>query len=331
MLEPQDLILGYLMEIISQSRPAKFRKAVYLAVDAKFYPYGMFVANQLAEQNPNRDFDICILSKDTLPDHSLVDELDLRLCRLDVGDLESKLPTDSRISFAAYLRIFAPRIFENDYNRMLYLDSDMFIRRGNISKLLDLDIANFAVAAVRDMNQLRKRGRVSADYVPLGLSYSKYFNSGFMLIDVTNYNQQNISERAIEFVIKNETKILQHDQTALNAILHGDWAELSINWNYLYSHQTAYFAGFFDPAIIHFVGRRKAWSGQYNGYSRFYTEQYRKFFEQNFPELNIKIQDGLFSDKNYKYWHILSLLFHLVNFHRFLPNDDYWLSDWDVK
>jgi len=182
---------------------------------------------------------------------------------------------------------------------------------------------------VRDMIQLRKPDRVPGDFVPFSMPFGKYFNSGVLLIDVAAWNAQSVTERALSFAADNALKLMAHDQTALNVTLLGNWAELSLVWNYEYTHQTMYFSASFDVCFFHFVGRRKPFNHRYGGFPRRFTEEYRLFFAQYFPKLVGSVQNGL-EVKKYRVKHILALLFHVINVGRFLPNDDRFLSDWDI-
>lgn len=312
-----------------QSRDAESRTAVYFCVDKKFFPFALFVADQIARKYPQREFDLCLISAEQLPQHALLAQHNIRQIQIDASAWAKLLPSDDRISFAAYLRIMAPSLLASDYDRMLYLDADIFYQRGDLNRLLQLDIQGRAVGAVRDMVQLRKPDRVPEDFKPFGLPFGKYFNSGVLLIDVKAWMSQKVTENALDFAAKNALKLMAHDQTALNVTLRDNWAELSLNWNYEYSHQTMYFMGFFDVCFVHFIGRRKPFNHRYGGFSRRFTEEYRLFFSDHFPEKASLAQNGLEVGKHRRK-HVYALLFHLVNFGRFLPNDDRFGSDWDV-
>ncbi len=317
------------ISIFSQNRPAGFGHAVYLCVDAKFFPFALFLANQIATKYPGRRFDLCLISAEILPDHPLVKAHDIRLLRIDSTAWASRLPSDDRISFAAYLRIMAPRLLAQDYERMLYLDADIFYQRGDLNRLLALDLQNRPVGAVRDMIQLRQPDRRPADFAPFKVPFAKYFNSGVMVIDTALWNQRQLTERALDFAARNAPQLMAHDQTALNVMLRGDWSELSLVWNFEYNHQTMYFAAMFDVCLFHFVGRRKPFTARYGGFPRRFTDEYRAFFSTAFPEMVKHLQDGL-AVRSHTREHVQALLFHLVNFKRFLPNDDRFQSDWDV-
>jgi lipopolysaccharide biosynthesis glycosyltransferase len=229
-----------------------------------------------------------------------------------------------------YLRIFAAEALQQDYRRILYLDADIFYARGDISRLLDLDIGNHAVAAVRDTKQMQLPNRTPRDFKPFNLSSSKYFNSGFLLIDTAQFVAQNLEKRVIDFALKNHTKLMHHDQTALNCVLHGDWAELSIVWNYQYNHQYALYAGMYDVCFFHFIGRRKPFNNHYSVASRRFTEPYRVFFEEHFPHMVEGMSDGLDSSTHKTFLGFVFLI-HLLNYRKVLKNESLWRTDWDVK
>lgn len=316
------------ISLAAQNREARSDRAVYFCVDAKFFPYALFVADQIATKYPQRQFELVLISAEPLPDHPLMALHDIRVVQVDAAAWGSRLPADERISFAAYLRIMAPDLLATDYRRMLYLDADVFYQRGDLNRLLDLDLSGRAVGAVRDMVQLRKPDRVPEDFRPFDLPFGKYFNSGVLLIDVAEWNTQQITQRALDFASENALKLMAHDQTALNVTLRDNWAELSLVWNYEYSHQTMYYMGFFDVCFVHFIGRRKPFKGSYGGFARRFTEEYRQFFAAHAPHLTAQVGLQMPAQKRK---HIYAILFTLVNAARFLPNDDRFASDWDVK
>lgn len=315
--------------ISSQSRPAQHDRAVFLCVDKAFYPYALFLAAQIATRFPNRDFDISILSTESLPEHPLWEKLGLRVIHVDVGGLEQRVSVDARISFASYLRLLVPGLLRDDYRRLLYLDADVFYNRGDLPRLLNIDLSGRPVGAVRDMIQLRNPTRVPKDFKPFNLDHAPYFNAGILVIDTPTWNRQNIGSLCVDFAIENADKILQHDQTVLNIILRNNWAELPLVWNFMYSPQTIYFSAMFDVCFYHFVGRRKPFKGSYGAYPRRFTHEYRRFFDTHFPDEKFDIQEGLQIEQEWRK-HIFVFLFHMLNLRRFLRNDDRFAGDWDV-
>ncbi len=318
------------IRISEQNRNARHDKAVFLGVDQRFHPYALFVADQIANKVPERDFDICIVSHESLIPHPLWDQHGLRICRLETGGLGEHVRTTRHVSFATYLCLLTPLIFAEDYRRLLHVDADIFYRRGDLAKLLELEIAPHPLGAVRDMSQLRKPHRRHRDFQTMGLPYAKYFNAGFLLVDTEQYCKDKIAPRAIELAVRYAEKLTTNDQSVFNAAALDNWAELSPVWNFPYSYQTLYFSGVFDICCYHFIGRRKPFSRGRGIFPRHITEEYRRFFATHWPELEDQVPDGLQIDQN-RWLHACSLIFHLANYRSSLSNEGHWRSDWDVR
>lgn len=309
---------------------ATHRHAIYLCCDARFFPYALFLIDQIATRNPGRDFDIVLMSSTPLPTHRLLDDHDVRVVQIDLDQLGLTLPVNARISLASYLRIFGPGIFADDYERLLYLDADIFYQRGDLSRLLRRDMQGFAVAGVRDMPQMRKPWRRPADFKVMGLPPAKYFNAGVMLIDVAQWRADGIEARALDLAARVGDKLAYHDQSALNGVLQGKWLEMNPVWNFVYSHQSMFFSGMFDVCFYHFVGRRKPFMGHYGGFPLRFTEPYRRFMTEHWLEALPAVHDGLQAERK---WHLLAfaLLLHASYARNYLQFEGYFRSDWDVR
>jgi lipopolysaccharide biosynthesis glycosyltransferase len=177
----------------------------------------------------------------------------------------------SQSSVANYFRLLAPRILPADIDKILYLDSDIIVRR-SISDLWNTDLRDRALAAVEDAFWAPDGGYVE---MPPG---SKYFNSGVLLINLAYWRRNSVYERAMEFIRRNPEKLNYYDQDALNAILVDRWINLPALWNE-HARSTLYRAAarnkdVFDPAIVHFVGGDKPWhwSGKHP-----FTHEYRQY------------------------------------------------------
>jgi lipopolysaccharide biosynthesis glycosyltransferase len=87
---------------------------------------------------------------------------------------------------------------------------------------------HYPVAAVYD-NYVKTQPLI--DIVQEG----EYFNSGVLLIDVNKWKQQNISEKACQYLLHNPQNILFVDQCALNVVLRNNWKKLDSRFNLMYS------------------------------------------------------------------------------------------------
>lgn len=129
------------------------------------------------------------------------------------------------ISLASYLRLFIPQFLPQDISKALYIDSDI-IFKAPISELFNIDIANYATAAVED----------APNNNPQRLGYEEkysYFNAGFQLLNVDFLRKIEFTNKALDYIQKNSDKILLHDQDVMNAILHKKVLFLSPIWNML--------------------------------------------------------------------------------------------------
>jgi hypothetical protein len=280
------------LSIVAQNRPVLHRRAVFFCADDRYIPYSLFLAAQIAAQYPERDFDICIISESNVSDHPLFADLNIRYLQVDISQIQKFANVGQRIGMAAYLRIFMPRIWQNDYDRLLYLDGDIFYQRGDIPALLSSDIHNAPLAAVLDTKQWHRPLRPASDITALRLPFSPYFNSGVLLIDVAKFNALSIGEKVLDLISQRGADLVWHDQTALNAVLGGNWAQLPVQWNFQYSHKTMLLSAHFDVCFYHFIGRRKPFYARYGGFPRRFTDAYRAFLAQHFPPLAAQVQNG---------------------------------------
>lgn len=240
--------------------PARHRKAVIFACDEGYARYASFAAAQIAALHPDRDFDLCLCSLEEVEANPALAGLGLRLCRIEVGGIFDGLRFDARRSQIAYLRIALPQAFSGEYDRILYLDSDTFVQGGDFSALLDLPLGPCGVAAVRDNTQWRTPGRYPPEFRALGLGNAAYFNSGCLLFDVAACVADDLLGACLAFGGRHAADLVRHDQTLLNCVLHGRWAELSPVWNWQYTWASRLFEAMEGAHVIHFIGPKKPWS-----------------------------------------------------------------------
>lgn len=159
------------------------------------------------------------------------------------------LPTNGHITQGTYYRFIIPLVLKEITQRVLYLDSDIICMSG-IDELLQLDLSNYVGAVVSDVDSM-----VAKRVPKLQLKKGKYFNAGFLYINIPEWNKQQISTQALQAL--SATAFL--DQDALNIVLDGKVQFLEEKWNYLYdvTYMTAELR--FPIAFLHYVGRVKPW------------------------------------------------------------------------
>jgi lipopolysaccharide biosynthesis glycosyltransferase len=267
---------------MSAAEPAGSRQAVVFACDGNYTRYALFAADQIARLHPGRDFDICICAMaETL--QPLPGLEGFRYCRIETGGMFRGLNLDARRTEAAYLRLALPAAFAADYDRLLYLDSDIFVQGGDFAALMRSELGGHAVAAVRDNMQWRTPGRVPEQFRRLGMPAAPYFNSGLLLIDVPAFNAADLMQRCLDFARAHEGRMIGHDQNLLNCVLRGDWAELHPAWNWQYTGASRLFEALEGANIVHFIGATKPWRDEKGRLPRRFRDGLAAFLAAHFP------------------------------------------------
>jgi lipopolysaccharide biosynthesis glycosyltransferase len=196
-----------------------------------------------------------------------------------------------------YARILAPRVLPENFDKILYLDSDMVIL-SDVAPLYDSPDDDSAVHAVRDemVGNVSEPGGVF-NYQDLGIPpETHYFNSGVLLIDLRLWREQKIADRTIEYLKKHGTSVWLWDQGGLNAILYNSWTEIDPTWNQVHfilnplrwkqlgRSMTDWKRTKDHPRIVHYTGSDKPWiNDRFPRYSYFFKylamTEYRNAFK----------------------------------------------------
>ncbi|MBR7928201.1 glycosyltransferase family 8 protein [Aerococcaceae bacterium zg-ZUI334] len=103
-------------------------------------------------------------------------------------------------------------------DKILYLDADIVVT-GNLDPLYNMDITNYALAAVEDVI-------VACDHK------RKEFNAGVMLINNTVWRQENILQKALELHGDTTISLPDADQSVLNILFKDKWLAIDEIFNY---------------------------------------------------------------------------------------------------
>ncbi len=269
---------------VQSSRPATSRQAVVFCCNDAYLPFALHAATQIAALSVDRTFDICLCCSEawlTVPDS--LQDLGLRVCRIEVGDLFAGLRLDANRTADVYLRLALPMALAADYDRILYLDSDIFVQGGDFAALLAVDLGGHAVGAVRDNIQWRTPNRRPAQFKRLGLPTAPYFNAGVLLMDVARCNATDLLGRCLDLGRRERARMIRHDQNLYNAVLQGDWAELGAIWNWQYSWAARLFEAMRSPHIVHFIGTLKPWADREGQFSPRFARSFDAFLAAHFP------------------------------------------------
>ncbi|KQI70113.1 hypothetical protein AN189_01575 [Loktanella sp. 3ANDIMAR09] len=266
------------------SKPAAHRRAVVFCCDAGYLPFALHAATQIAGLQRDRQFDICIVTMDDLTIPDSLTAHGLRLIKVTTDGAFADLPRDARRSESVYLRLALPHVLTADYDRLLYLDSDIHVDGGDFNALMHLDLGGRAIGAVRDTMQWRTPQRASRDFTAIHLPPAPYFNSGVLLLDLIQWAKADLSARILDLAGRHPDAIRQHDQTLLNWAAHCDWAELSPLWNWQMTKSARLFGAMAPVNIAHFIGPAKPWRDKAQELPPRYARDLARFMAMHFPD-----------------------------------------------
>lgn len=172
-----------------------------------------------------------------------------------------RLPSNRRFSSVVFARLMIDRLLDPAIERVLYLDSDTFVR-APIESLYETDLAGYPIAAVRDpYSDLivgRRDLRANRDLFDIA---DPYFNSGVLLIDMAGWRQHDVFGKLEQVIADDNLGRLYYDQGVLNLAFKGRWLQLPRTWNFLDPRKVH---AAIDPSIIHYTGTDRPW-GLFSG------------------------------------------------------------------
>lgn len=155
--------------------------------------------------------------------------------------------------------IILPDVIQLD--KLIYLDGDIIVNT-SLRPLWELDLGDNYIAAVEDANgqKYSKKFRINP--------WSRFFNSGVMVINCGKWRENNISKYAVEMAMQNAGSAMGLDQNILNKLFKGKVKFLDLKWNLQYcpfsiwpsyKNEQQYKQAIENPAVIHYVGDFKPW------------------------------------------------------------------------
>lgn len=176
-------------------------------------------------------------------------------------------------------RLKLPQILSAEYDRVLYLDSDVLVLRP-LDAMLQSDMDGRPAAVVDDV-WLNLQGHKLASSVRAAIAFGPddvYFNSGVMLLDWKKIVSAKIMEQALALLRQHNLRFA--DQCALNQIMRNNWKPLPLECNWISIVDDCLRA---DPVIRHFTDPRKPWSDTF----RRKDTAHRKFYSDFFVSLGL--------------------------------------------
>jgi lipopolysaccharide biosynthesis glycosyltransferase len=171
----------------------------------------------------------------------------------------------SYYSLSTFTRLIIPSILKDQTDRVLYLDADMLCE-GNIDELAAMDISDTIALVISDVGWATKDGGRDGRYTTLNMKNQQYFNAGVLHINIPAWEQNKVSELAIQTLLRDSKKLMFNDQDALNIVLDGKARYIPVKWNYIYSMIADLKRGKLtmdsigDAVLVHYAGLIKPWN-----------------------------------------------------------------------
>lgn len=263
--------------------PARHPDAVALACDTGQLAIALCVALRIDRLEPGRRFDLVIATPDWEAIRPAWRDLPVRFVEIDAACVPAFRHPKPWISVGTFYRHLLPELLRRDYARLLYLDTDVYLRRPGIGGLLDRATGDWPIAAALDRIHLKpgrklRRPATAALLDDFGGARRRFFQAGVLLLQTGPHAAQGLGPRILRFADEGAAVLHRHrfgDQGALNAVAADAIEPLSPLWNWtgrpwLRPRVLARF----DPHLLHFTGPGKPWTLQDDPFIATLNEEY---------------------------------------------------------
>ena len=303
----------------AQSETAEINKIpIAMATDNNYvYPTIVAITSMLENKKENTylDFHIMISGQVSRENRNRLTKLKslYKGCSIELIDMKNNFNNtyifSDYITKATYYRLLLPNIL-NKYDKILYLDGDIIVRK-DLWDMYSIDLKNNYIGAVKDYGQIAWKLDYAPDYAKrLGTKdMSQLINAGILIMNLQKMREDKMQKKFNDFIPTLESRRLYlNDQDVLNATCYDRIKFISPEYNAMQHFVFNYDAmeilidcynmkewkkACTDPTIIHYTSMDKPWKG-FKG--RFYNEwdKYRKIVEKKIYGTPI-IEDGIYS------------------------------------
>jgi lipopolysaccharide biosynthesis glycosyltransferase len=165
-----------------------------------------------------------------------------------------QMPTNWHCSHAIYNRFLLAKALYGVADRVLYVDADI-VCVGKIRELIDIEMGEHVIAVVQEKETVFIQKQIEK----LKLRHGKYFNAGVLCIDINKWEENDVTNKALELLIENYERFNLLDQDALNVILDGKVKFISSKWNFMCNLEKKIKEIPSDTVLIHYTSREKPW------------------------------------------------------------------------
>ncbi|AXH98440.1 glycosyltransferase family 8 protein [Sporosarcina sp. PTS2304] len=232
---------------------------IILASDDGYIPHAAVMMTSVLEntRTPDKIHFFLLDAGVSVTNRKILDDISTKYnAAIDFLTINKSLFTDfyvsHHINHTSYFRIVAPTILPKTVERAIYLDCDLIVTK-DINDMSVIDIKGATLAAVSDPYG-------SERVTELDIKNKRYFNAGVLLIDITKWNENNLTEKIIDYIKENNNLLKFWDQDAINGVVQGEWFELDYRWNAQKRHfDDMNESNLLNPFIIHYTSDTKPW------------------------------------------------------------------------
>lgn len=223
------------------------------------YPVYIIHGGNLSARSRNTivaDFNRIGASSDTIRFHDISTD--------EYGKMFAKVPMRTpHLATIVYMRLLMGDLFwmKPSVSTAYYFDVDILVRR-DISSLFDI-VPKKAVALANHYSPYHHARLFGTD--------GTYYNTGVMIANLNRWAVIDATARFKDVVDNRRDKILFADQDVIMMALRDEIEELPYEYNFLLGQRLKYNKRMattdwdpdeIDPAIVHFVGPNKPWTGE---------------------------------------------------------------------
>ena len=304
---------------------------VVFAADNNYVPQlTTTIYSAIKNANPNRFYDVVVLQRDIAGDKQermwrffeQFPNMSLRFLNVERELSGYELSTNNaHISVETYYRFLIQQLMP-DYDKVLYLDSDIIIT-GDIAKLYDTDLQGNLLGAIRDIDFLGnlnvkhgKRMAYAKNVLKMKNPYD-YFQAGVLVLNTKAMREHCTIKQWLTYA--SNPNYIYNDQDVLNAHCEGKVLYLPWEWNVVHDCggrvgnlftqapndiYDAYMRSRSNPQIIHYAGYQKPWVDPDCDYASIYWRYAREtpFYERLIKRVVLanepQIPEGAFLPKH---------------------------------
>ncbi len=290
---------------------------IVLSANDNYAPYlGVCIKSIIENSSNEYEYNIYILISDMNVDYqNKIKKMEKDNISINFYDMSKKIKDINTLLFIpdfgndfysieTYYRLFLPVIFEN-YDKILYLDCDMIIRK-NPADLFNIDIGKNFVGVTHDLSLLlsvktqSKWAKDFENYVNVKLkleTLDNYFQAGVMIWNLEECRNNDLTTQFLSMLKKIRTPRYV-DQDVMNAVFKGKniyWIDQKWNvaWDIKFwypnykdampkKYADNYAKNLTDPWIIHYTSAIKPWNTPTKENSMYFWQYARQthFYEE---------------------------------------------------